>query len=70
MSSKKYTQRLISINQAAESLGISRWTVKRLITRGALRAINLNDGLTGESGVPLKALWRIPQTEVERLVNG
>ena len=43
-----------SFGEVAEQWGVSLWTVRRLVERGELKAINIG------------ALQRIPRAEVER----
>jgi excisionase family DNA binding protein len=43
-----------SFSEVAEQWGVSLWTIRRLVERGELKAINIG------------ALQRIPRTEVER----
>lgn len=43
-----------SFSEVAEQWGVSLWTVRRLVERGELKAVNIG------------ALQRIPRSEVER----
>ena len=46
-----------SISQLASVLGVSYWTVRRLVRSGQIRAIRIS------------RLWRIPEEEVQRLLR-
>jgi excisionase family DNA binding protein len=54
MSSTGVARTSYSFNEVAAQWGVSLWTVRRLVDRGELRAINIG------------ALQRIPRSEVER----
>jgi excisionase family DNA binding protein len=43
-----------SFNEVAQQWGVSLWTIRRLVERGDLKAVNIG------------ALQRIPRSEVER----
>jgi excisionase family DNA binding protein len=43
-----------SFSEVAQQWGVSLWTIRRLVERGELKAVNIG------------ALQRIPRTEVER----
>jgi excisionase family DNA binding protein len=43
-----------SFGEVAQQWGVSLWTIRRLVERGELKAVNIG------------ALQRIPRTEVER----
>lgn len=49
----------LSVNQAAEALGVSRRSVLRWVAEGTITATRLG---TGETGA-----WMITQTEVDRV---
>ena len=49
----------LSVNQAAEALGVSRRSVLRWVAEGTIAATRLGTGQTGA--------WMITQTEVDRV---
>jgi excisionase family DNA binding protein len=53
--------KLLSVNEVAECLGISRWTVANMIAEGALPAICLRSGRR-------KKVWRVRPEQLEKWV--
>jgi len=51
------TDRLQSVRQASERLGVSNFTVRRLVQRGALRAVHVGKRVL------------VPESEIERATN-
>ena len=49
--------KLYTLKQAAEMLGVSRWTIYKAIEKGQIKAVTISDRR------------RIPQTELERLTE-
>ncbi len=54
MSSTGVARTSFSFGEVAEQWGVSLWTIRRLVERGELKAVNIG------------ALQRIPRSEVER----
>ena len=54
--------KLLSIEQAADSLGVSRQTITRMIAEGALPAICLRSGRR-------KKVWRIRSEQLEKWIT-
>lgn len=60
---KKMQKRLLKIREAADFLGICENTVRNLIKKEIIQAIDLNAGKT------LRPLIRIPVTDLERIAR-
>ena len=70
MKSTKPEVKALKISEVATRLSCDPQTVHKMIDRGRIVAVDLHKGMKDANGLPYTRMFRIPETEIERILEG